>query len=147
MFESYCKEDSREHYPYNCPKSDADCSYRVFFKDQTQQLILKEAGIHTFRAKTTRLRTRTKRTSQKPHRNGITTSIPEKKTTNRCSEEPPAKKNKFMQGHDRVKFLLVVQYNNKVVFQATRSHFISKLTTIKTFYNNDNVLSLQQRTQ
>ena len=68
-----------------------------------------------------------------------------KKPTNQRSELP-AKKKKSMYGNDRVKFLLAVQYHYKVIFQATRSHFISKLTTIKTFYNNNNVLlSLEQR--
>ena len=67
-----------------------------------------------------------------------------KKPTNQRSEQP-AKKKKSMYGNDRVKFLLAVQYHYKVIFQATRSHFISKLTTIKTFYNNNVLLSLEQR--
>ena len=51
-----------------------------------------------------------------------------------------------MQGNDRVKFLLAVQYHYKVIFQATRIHFIANLPIIKTLYNNNNVLfSLQQR--
>ena len=55
IFEHYCKEDPREHYHYNCPKCDADClAQGIPFKDQTQQLILKDAGTRTFRVKTTR---------------------------------------------------------------------------------------------
>ena len=40
------------------------------------------------------LRTRTKVTNRKRRRNGISTTIPEKKPTNQRTEEPPAKKNK-----------------------------------------------------
>ena len=55
IFEHYCKEDSGELYHYSCPKCDADCLVQgILFKDQTQQAILKDAGIHSFRAKTTR---------------------------------------------------------------------------------------------
>ena len=54
IFEHYCKEDSEEHYRYSCPKCDADCLVQgIPFKDQTQQASLKDAGIHSFRAKTT----------------------------------------------------------------------------------------------
>ena len=55
IFEHYCKEDSGEHYHYSCPKCDADCLVQgIPFKDQTQQAILKDAGILSFRTKTTR---------------------------------------------------------------------------------------------
>ena len=55
IFEHYCKEDSGEHYHYSCPKCDADYLVQgIPFKDQTQQASLKDAGIHSFRAKTTR---------------------------------------------------------------------------------------------
>ena len=55
IFEHYCKEDSREQYHYSYPRCDADCLVQgIPCKDQTQQGILKDAGIHSFRAKTTR---------------------------------------------------------------------------------------------
>ena len=66
IFEHYCKEDSEEHYHYSCPKCDADCLVQgIPFKDQTQQASLKDAGIHSFRAKTTRSTSENKKNESK----------------------------------------------------------------------------------
>ena len=99
IFEHYCKEDSRELYHFNCPKCDADCLVQgIPFEDQTQMTLLKDADTYTFRAKTTRLRARTKRTSRKRQRNGIPTTIPEKKDNQSTLRRTTSKKDQVHVG-------------------------------------------------
>ena len=96
IFEHFCKEDSREHYHYNCPKCDADCLVQgIPFKDQTQMTLLKDAGIHTFRAKTTKAyeREQKERIGNEKGMDFLQQFL-RKTPTNQHSEEPPAKKNK-----------------------------------------------------
>ena len=78
----------------------------ISFKNQTQQSILKDAGIHSFRAKTTRdyEREQTKRV-ENDKRMEFKRQFLRKKPTNQRTEEPPAKKNKSMYGNGRVKIL------------------------------------------
>ena len=140
----------RKHYHYNCPKCDADCLVLgIPFKDQTQMTLLKDAGIYTFRAKTTvDYEREQKERIENDKGMEFLRRFLRKESTNQRTEEPPAKKYKSMYGNDRVKFLLAVQYRYKVIFQATRIHFISNSTTIKTLYNKNNnnvLLSLHQR--
>ena len=98
FFEQYCKEDSGEHYHYNCPKCDADCLVQGNpFRDQTQQSILKDAVIHSFRAKTTRDYEREQNERDKnDKRMAFLRQFLRRKPTNQRTEEPPAKKNKSM---------------------------------------------------
>ena len=98
IFEHYCKEDSGEHYHYNSPKCDADCLVQgIPFKDQTQQAILKDAGIHSFRAKTTRDYEREQKERVENDKGmEFLRQFFRKKPTNQRSEEPPAKKIKSM---------------------------------------------------
>ena len=94
-FENYCKEESREHYHYNCPKCDAYCLVQgIPSKDQTQQLILKDAGIHTFRAKTTRDYEREQKERIENEKGmEFLPGFLRKKQTKQRSDKPPAKKN------------------------------------------------------
>ena len=99
-FEHYCKEGSREHYQYNCSKCDSDCLVQgILFKDQTQQLILKNAGIHTFKAQTTRdYELHQKERIENDKRMDFLRQLLRKKPTNQRSEEPPAKKEQVHVG-------------------------------------------------
>ena len=98
IFEHYCKEDSEEHYHYSCPKCDADCLVQgIPFKDQTQQASLKDAGIHSFRAKTTRHYEREQKERVENDKGmEFLRQFFRKKPTNQRTEEPPAKKIKSM---------------------------------------------------
>ena len=95
IFEHYCKEDSREHHHYNCPKCDADCLVQdIPFKDQTQQFTLKDAGIYTFRATTRDYEREQKERIENHIGTEFIRQFLRKKRTNERSEETPAKKNK-----------------------------------------------------
>ena len=89
------KEDSREHFHFNCPKCDADfLAQGITFKNQTQQLILKDAGTHTFRVKTTRdyEQKQKERVENDKGMAFLRQIVRKKKPTNQRAEEPPAKK-------------------------------------------------------
>ena len=77
---------------------DADCLVQgVPLKDQTQMTLLKDAGIYTFRAKTTRDYEREQKERMK-NDNGIEflRQCLRKKPTNQRTEEPLAKMNESM---------------------------------------------------
>ena len=79
--------DSRDHYHYNCSQCDADCLVQgIPFKDQTQMTLLKDAGIHSFSAKTNKEWNRSLQHFDKPK-----TTVPGQLISSRPHYSQPAR--------------------------------------------------------
>ena len=88
-----------------------------------------------------------KGTNRKRERNGISTTIPEKKANQSALRGTTIEKEQVHIRKWSWQSPIGCSKSLKFIFQTTKSHFISELTTINTLYNNNNKvpLSLQQR--